>query len=187
MLFGGSGFGFEEDDQIVLEVDELLGGSLNVLGGDRLDNGFVAIDHIVAALVEAVAAHNLVHPEAVVLLAVLAVDNLLLLHLGEGLGIGTFLDVLIQDFHCGVLDKLGAVGVAVDVESPVDFLLGQAAVADIDAGAVGTTHLLADDFEGGDFHAGAELVDDFGILDAVLVTLGGAGHEHEAGCPDTWQ
>ena len=149
----------------MLEVDELLSSSLNVLGGDRLDDSFVAVDHIVAALVEAIAAHDLVHPEAVVLLAVLTVDNLLLLHLGEGLGIGTFLNVLVEDFHSGILDELGAVGVAVDVEGPVDLLLGQAAIGYVDTGAVGATHLLADDFEGGNLHAGAELVDDFGILD----------------------
>ena len=166
-LFGGSGFGFEEDGQVVLEVDELLGGVLDLFGGDRLHDALVVVDHIVAALVETVAAHYLTHPETVVLFAVLAVDNLLLLNFGEGLGIGAFVDVLLQNLESSVLNELCAVGIAVDVESPVNFLFGQTAVADIDAGAVGATHLLADDFEGGDFHAGAELVDDFGVLGSL--------------------
>ena len=120
-LFGGSCFGFQEDDKVVLEVDEFLGGSLNILGGDRFHEVVVVVDDIVAALVEAVATHDLAHPEAVVLLAVLAVDDLLFLNFGEGLGIGAFVDVFLQDFHGGVLDESGAVGVAVDVEGPVDF------------------------------------------------------------------
>ena len=164
----------------MLQVDELLGSSLDVLGGNGLDDALVVVDHIVAALVEAIAAHNLTHPETVVLLAVLAVDNLLLLNLGKGLGVGSIVDVLFQDFHGSVFNEVGAVGVAVDVECPGDLLFGDTAVADIDAGAVGATHLLADDFESGDFHAGAELVDDFSILGAVLVTLGAATHQHDA-------
>ena len=45
-LFGGSGFGFEEDCQVVLEVDELLGGVLDLFGGDRLHDALVVVDSI---------------------------------------------------------------------------------------------------------------------------------------------
>ena len=180
-LFGcGCGFGLEEDDGVVVEVDELLGGFLDVLSLDGFDNLLVAVHDVVAALVEAIAAHDLAHPEAVVLLGVLTVDDLLFLDFGEGLGIGAFFDVFLQDFHSGGFDNVGLVGVAVDVELPFNLMLGEAAVVDRDGGAVGAAHLLADDFEGGNLHAGAELVDDLGVLGGVLVALGAAVDEHDA-------
>ena len=99
----------------MFHVDEFLGCILDILGGNGFHDGIVIVDDVVAAFVEAIAAHDLAHPETVVLFCVLAVDDLLLLNFGEGFGIGTFVDVFFKDFESGILDKVGGVGFLVGV------------------------------------------------------------------------
>ena len=186
-LVGGSDgavLGTEGHGDVVVKVDILGGEALYVGGSDGLDHLAVVGHLVVAALVEHVGALDDAGPPAVVLDALVVLDDELFLNLVEGLLVATLLHVLLEDGDAVFLDFLGLLGVEADVELPVHgaFAGEGDAGAGAAAGAVGVAVLLADDFSDGDAEAFAELLDghaglgvEFGARDFHL-----AGHDEHA-------
>ena len=114
----GAVLGTEGDADVVVQVDVLGSNGFDHLGGDLLDHLGVVGHLVVAALVVHVGGLDDVHPPAVVLDALVVLDDELLLDLVEGLLVAAFLHVVLENLDAVFLNLLGFLGVEADVELP---------------------------------------------------------------------
>lgn len=102
------------------EVEVAFGKALEVLGGDAVDHSFVVGDVGITVLIVKQRAHDLSHPETILLGASLTLLNHLFLDFLESLVVATFLAALLDKVDSGLLNAGAILGSALEIEHPAD-------------------------------------------------------------------